>query len=148
MLLAGATSKLVKFNDETILRKCDTSTNIDRINHTDIELVAVVWLNVEVVTIFLKAIADAWVEDSNILLGSIAAPEWILRAQAASTRSTRARSANGHPWAAHQDDNFAVDAENLLHAWSQFKARKFPSLEGVNALGSKVEVVDSFDAVN
>lgn len=41
-----------------------------------------------------------------------------------------------------------MDAENFFNAWSQFEARKFPSLEGVDALGSKVEVVWSFDALD
>ena len=111
LLFAGwAACKLGKFNDKTILRKCDTSTNIDRIDHTDIELVAVVWLNVEVVTIFLEAIADTWVEDSDILLGGIAVPEWILGRQGAAARGG---ATDGHPWAAKKDSDIDVNTEDL-----------------------------------
>lgn len=89
---------LVELDDETVDRECYTGTYIDSINHTDIELVAVVWLDIEVVTILLEAITDTWVEDSNILLGSISVPEWILGGEGGCALRGRA---NGHPWAAH-----------------------------------------------
>ena len=68
----------IEFDNQAEDREGNTSTYIDSINHTDIELVAVVWLDIEMVTVLLEAIADAWVENSNILLGSISVPEWIL----------------------------------------------------------------------
>ena len=67
------------------------------------------------VTILFEAIADAWVEDSDILLGCSVIPEWILSRQSSGALTT---STNGHPWAAHQDDDIAIDAENSLNAWS------------------------------
>ena len=140
-----ATYELIEFDNQAVLWEGDTSTNVDSINHTDIELVAVVWLDVEVVAVLLEAIADAWVENSNILLGSISVPEWVLGGEGSLTFGGRT---NSHPWAAHQDDDISMDAEDFLNAWSQFKARKFPSLEGVDALGSEVEVVRSFNALD
>ena len=37
---------LVELYDKPVDWKCNAGTNIDSINHTDIELVAVVWLDV------------------------------------------------------------------------------------------------------
>ena len=69
---------LVELYDKPVDWEGNTGTYVDSINHTDIELVAVVWLDIEVVAVLLEAITDAWVEDSNILLGGIRVPEWIL----------------------------------------------------------------------
>lgn len=69
---------LVELYDKPVDWEGNTGTYVDSINHADIELVAVVWLDIEVVAVLLEAIADAWVEDSNILLGGIRVPEWIL----------------------------------------------------------------------
>lgn len=105
---------LVELDDKPVDWEGYTGTYIDSINHTDIELVAVVWLDIEMVTVLLEAIADAWVEDSDILLGSISVPEWILGGEGGGTRTARS---NSHPWAAHQDDNIGIETEDFFDAW-------------------------------
>lgn len=45
-VLFYTTSKLVELYDKPVHWECNASANIDCINHTDIELVAVVWLDV------------------------------------------------------------------------------------------------------
>ena len=45
-LFGYATLELVKLDDKTILWEGNAGANIDSINHTDIELVAVVWLDI------------------------------------------------------------------------------------------------------
>lgn len=45
-VLFSTTSKLVEFDDKTILWEGNAGANILGINHTDIELVAVVWLDI------------------------------------------------------------------------------------------------------
>ena len=102
------------------------------------------------VAVLLEAIADTWVEDSNILLSSVSAPEWILSRKSTRTRtdSTRSRSTSGHPWAAHQDDNISVEAKNLFDAWSKGKARELERFKGIDALGSEVKVVRRFNTLD
>ena len=73
-MLLLAVAKFVEFDDKTILRKGDTRTNINGFDHACIEVVAIVRFDFEVVTFFLEAIADTWVEDSNILLLGISRP--------------------------------------------------------------------------
>mgnify|MGYP007130655476 CR=1 FL=1 len=80
---------LVELKDEAVDWEGNAAADINRINHTDIELVAVVWLDGAVVTILSEAITDAWVEDSDILLGCISIPEWILGGESTCARSTR-----------------------------------------------------------
>lgn len=45
-MLVLACRKLVEFDDKTILWEGNAGTNVNGINHTDVELVAVVWLDI------------------------------------------------------------------------------------------------------
>ena len=90
----GAVFEGVELDDETENREGDTRTLIEGILHTTIELVAVVWADNQMVTVFLEAIADFRVEDGDVLLGSVFVPEWELRDETSSSRA-RARARVG-----------------------------------------------------
>lgn len=136
-----AVGKRIELDNEPIYWERNTATNIDGVDHTDVELVAVVWLDFEVVTLLFEAIADTRVEDSNVLLGCVVVPERILGADSFAT--------NSQPWAALKDDYIsAAKAKDFLDAWSELEARQVPLFVGVDASVAEVEVVDSLDAAN
>ena len=64
----------IELDDETEDWEGNTSTSVNGVNHTSIQLVTVVRTNVQVVAVFLEVIANTWVEDSNVLLLTISRP--------------------------------------------------------------------------
>ena len=90
------------------------------------------------VAIFLKRVANAWIEDSDILFFAICAPEWVLSRE-------RTTSTNGHPWRAFEDNDRNIDAKNFFHTVNQAIAWVEPLFEGVHTGVGKVEVVNSLN---
>ena len=79
--------KCVELDNKPVLWEGNATTNIERVLHTAVKFITVVWADNQVVAVFLEFITNAWVEDSNILFGCIFAPERILRDESTSSRS-------------------------------------------------------------